>query len=177
MSIKSVLKYLQVVSPFFCIISAIQRKANNSKGFSWGFLEDEELDVLIAYEDDLKALGQLVDVNVEFHEDLFTEEVRKELIIKLNLLTKKPVPNLNKIELEFLGQDECMEYDDVKDMNDEEMTFCGGDILSYQGRWITYGRILEMFMNFRAHPDFASLCELKIDDNNPNRIVFDVTHG
>jgi hypothetical protein len=84
---------------------------------------------------------------------------------------------LTHIELEFQGVDEGLIHKTPEELEASGVDCSGGDILSYQGRWITYRRVLELFMGFKVHPDFVRLYNLELSAEHPNRIVFDVTHG
>ncbi len=173
MPIQDLLTYLEAVRPFLSIIDVVQRQANNQEEFYWGMLVNEEIDELTNYLDNIRPLAKLL--GVEFIE--LSESVRQELLKKLDEMTLKVVPGLTHVELEFLGEDEGLVHESVEDMRTNGQDLSGGDILSYQGKWITYRRVLELFMPFKVHPDFVSLSTLKLSEKHPNRIVFDVTHG
>jgi hypothetical protein len=174
MSIHAVLSYLRAVAPYVSIIDIVNCKAENEDVFEWGYLRDEDIEVIRdEYMDEITPLAKLL--GVEIIE--FNEAVREELINKLDAMTKKVIPGLTFIELEFKGVDEGLVHETPEELEESGVDCSGGDIISYHGRWITYKRVLELFMGFKVHPDFVRLYKLELSAEYPNRIVFDVTHG
>ena len=165
MSIEHLVEFINLVSTHYEFRSQLDPQRVGE--YNWGSLQDETIEELNNYPEEMHAIGEFF--GIEYNPKEFNETIREKIISCLNLEMAKPI-GITSIEIEFLGLDE--DIDEEKG----DWNICKGDVITYNSKKITYSRVLEMMATFRVHPDFSNITHAELDTEKPNRIKFDVSH-